>query len=564
MHAELAPTDKAYNVGRFNASDGVWYNHWGISLFDTFEGGEEYFVGFNLVPADGYYFTLTSEVILNVLGTDRQIHLKPLYMNADGSVYYSNGFDQIRFVGGEPHRITVNEGYAVLDKNGDAVTEAVPGQRVRVHLLKEYIGDDRYVVMGTDKATSDDVEVTTSEAIGWHFFYMPNHDVTVNFTYETEVQVDLVWDLYNGAVTVSDDLTQKSITYGAQNVLRRLAADIGYSDDGNSTYYDLDGNGTYDVLQSNRNVFSLMPTSSLKENIKLQPEPQDILFYPVRSITLQVKQPVKHKITVSGGVATSKHGDFANNYVITEACEGDTVYLMPRRADIDDDSYVAQFSITASSDDVAIIDETIPEFVMPDKDVTVRLDYDCYTQDISVMDFRMTNTVTIEPDGTGVRSEAYGASMAIRLKAYSTEYVSDDIYRYDLDGDTTMDIQQNRATNEYTLLGTNSLPAGGMNVTLSREQSWTLPIRTVIIITQNQPEPPKRGDVNFDGKVTIEDATFIQRHLAEFLNGSNGPLIDENDPDLFYRADANNDGKLNIKDVTAIQRHLAEVEELMP
>ena len=151
MHAELAPTDKAYNVGRFNASDGVWYNHWGIILFDTFEGGEEYFVGFNLVPADGYYFTLTSEVILNVLGTDRQIHLKPLYMNADGSVYYSNGFDQIRFVGGEPHRITVNEGYAVLDKNGDAVTEAVPGQRVRVHLLKEYIGDDRYVVMGTDK-----------------------------------------------------------------------------------------------------------------------------------------------------------------------------------------------------------------------------------------------------------------------------------------------------------------------------------------------------------------------------------------------------------------------------
>ena len=83
-------------------------------------------------------------------------------------------------------------------------------------------------------------------------------------------------------------------------------------------------------------------------------------------------------------------------------------------------------------------------------------------------------------------------------------------------------------------------------------------------MSPNQPEPPKRGDVNFDGKVTIEDATSIQRHLAGFLNENNGPLIDESDPEWLYRADANNDGKLNVRDVTAIQRFLAGTEELMP
>ncbi len=72
------------------------------------------------------------------------------------------------------------------------------------------------------------------------------------------------------------------------------------------------------------------------------------------------------------------------------------------------------------------------------------------------------------------------------------------------------------------------------------------------------------GDVNSDGVITIEDATLLQRHLAEFLNDNNDPLIDETDDAWFYRADANKDGKLNIKDVTAIQRHVAELEELVP
>ena len=560
MHAELAPTNDAWNLHRFTVSDGVWYNHWGISLFDTFEGGEEYFVGFNLVPNSNYYFTLTSEVVINIQGTDRSIYLKPLYMNADGSVYYSNGYDQIRFVGGELHRVTVCEGYASVD--GETVTQAVPGQRVTVRLLKEAIGDNLYVVMGSDSATSSDVEVTSSESIGSFFFYMPNHDVTVSFTYETDWQTDLVWDLYNGPVTVSDDHTQRSIANGAQNVLRRMAANIGYSDD--ATYYDIDGDGSYDIQMQNRNVFSLTATNSLKENIKLEPDGQQTLYYPVRSIKLQVKQPVKHKITVTGGVATSKHGDFANNYVITEAAEGDLVFVYPRVSDLGDDYYIAQFSAAATSDDAHIFDDAMVNFVMPDKDVTVNYTYDRCLQDTGIMDFRYDDTVTFESDGTGPRSESYGVFMVMNLLAKNEERVSDDVTNYDLDGDGGMDISLDSSTDTYTLLPTNSLPIGSLTLTLSREQSWTPPIRSVVIMSPNQPEPPKRGDVNFDGKVTIEDATIIQRHLAEFLNENNGPLIDESDPEWLYRADANNDGKLNVRDVTAIQRFLAGTEELMP
>lgn len=558
MRAEIVPTVEGANAGNFTVSDAYWYDHWGLSVFETFEGNGEYFVEFTVTPEDGYYLTYTSEIVLHAEGY-RDITLEPLSIESDGSVIYGNGDYQYRLVGGEPHSITVNEGYAMVD--GKVVTEAVPGQYVVVHISKDAVGDNMYVVMGSDAAYSSDVEVNASEEIGRFYFYMPDHDVTVGFTYESEEQLDLVWDLYNGAVTVSDDHTQKSIALGVYNVLHKAAAKTEYVSGG--TYYDIDGNGSYDIKQQGRNVFSLTETNSLTNNIKLQPEPDQTLYYAVRSVTIQVKEPVKHRITVSGGVASSKEGDFANNYVITEAYEGETVYVMPNVIDIDDDSYVAQFSMRATSNDVDIDDEAGISFTMPDKDVNVRLDYDCYTQDDSIMDFRYDDTVTLTDDGTGPRSEVYGVSMLIRLLAAGSEEVSEGVCRYDLNADGIMDIEQNSNDNSYTLLSTNSLPEDGMTLTLSREQSWTLPIRALYLVL-NVPTPPLRGDVDFDGKVTIEDATLIQRHFAEFLNPNNGPLIDETVPEWFYRADANNDGKFNIRDVTAIQRCVAGFEELMP
>lgn len=75
----------------------------------------------------------------------------------------------------------------------------------------------------------------------------------------------------------------------------------------------------------------------------------------------------------------------------------------------------------------------------------------------------------------------------------------------------------------------------------------------------------KIGDLNGNGIVDIDDATEIQRCLAEYTD------YPENDPvgaagyyttgseTLQYKSDFNRDGKRNIQDVTALQRKLAEV-----
>ncbi len=67
------------------------------------------------------------------------------------------------------------------------------------------------------------------------------------------------------------------------------------------------------------------------------------------------------------------------------------------------------------------------------------------------------------------------------------------------------------------------------------------------------------GDVNNDGVVTIDDATMIQRFLAEFLDENDNPLIDVNNDTAVMIADTNRDGKISIRDVTEIQRFLAEI-----
>ena len=82
---------------------------------------------------------------------------------------------------------------------------------------------------------------------------------------------------------------------------------------------------------------------------------------------------------------------------------------------------------------------------------------------------------------------------------------------------------------------------------------------TVIIPDSQTPQPTVlAGDVNGDGVVNIQDATLLQRYLAEFTTEDGKPLLDLNNKQTFFRADANGDGKVNVRDVTAIQRKSAE------
>ena len=62
------------------------------------------------------------------------------------------------------------------------------------------------------------------------------------------------------------------------------------------------------------------------------------------------------------------------------------------------------------------------------------------------------------------------------------------------------------------------------------------------------------GDADGDGTVTIQDATLIQRYLAEF---GDADLTRAYYPERFYAADVNSNGKIDIGDVTALQRMLA-------
>ena len=79
---------------------------------------------------------------------------------------------------------------------------------------------------------------------------------------------------------------------------------------------------------------------------------------------------------------------------------------------------------------------------------------------------------------------------------------------------------------------------------------WEIPLTT------GEPHTLIRdvGDADGDGMVTIQDATLIQRYLAEF---GDADLNRADYPESFYAADVNSNGKIDIGDVTALQRMLA-------
>lgn len=62
-----------------------------------------------------------------------------------------------------------------------------------------------------------------------------------------------------------------------------------------------------------------------------------------------------------------------------------------------------------------------------------------------------------------------------------------------------------------------------------------------------------KGDVNGDGRITIEDLLLIQSHILRIitLRGDN-----------FVAADVNNDGDIGVTDLAKVQKHLLGVEIL--
>ncbi len=97
------------------------------------------------------------------------------------------------------------------------------------------------------------------------------------------------------------------------------------------------------------------------------------------------------------------------------------------------------------------------------------------------------------------------------------------------------------------------------------EQSGCVPLESVIEVGDKPVGQSfvlhQFGDVNNDGRVTIEDATLLQQYLAEFRNADGTPVLDEQDALLMKMLDVNGSGTADIGDVTAIQQKIAELSK---
>lgn len=96
---------------------------------------------------------------------------------------------------------------------------------------------------------------------------------------------------------------------------------------------------------------------------------------------------------------------------------------------------------------------------------------------------------------------------------------------------------------DYTLEGFSSEESGKVTVTVTykdQKAEFTVRIKTGALL----------GDVNFDGKINIKDATAIQKHIAKLAT------LDDNGLKV---ADVNGDGKVNVKDATEIQKFVANI-----
>ena len=72
---------------------------------------------------------------------------------------------------------------------------------------------------------------------------------------------------------------------------------------------------------------------------------------------------------------------------------------------------------------------------------------------------------------------------------------------------------------------------------------------TLTVTDENGIEDKLYGDLNFDGKVTVDDATVLQRAAVDFV------LLTDTQTAL---ADVNGDGRVSVLDVTCVQKYIAQ------
>ncbi len=133
-----------------------------------------------------------------------------------------------------------------------------------------------------------------------------------------------------------------------------------------------------------------------------------------------------------------------------------------------------------------------------------------------------------------------------------TESDSATTNRYPADGEEGMQLSgksmlfgANHSWKEFSHQPATTAPKTTAPVTTAPKT--TAPVTTIAPATTTPIGSLLMGDVNFDGDVTIDDATEIQRHLADIIKLSDKAVL---------AADTNDDGFVDIIDVTTIQYYL--------
>ncbi len=101
------------------------------------------------------------------------------------------------------------------------------------------------------------------------------------------------------------------------------------------------------------------------------------------------------------------------------------------------------------------------------------------------------------------------------------------------------------------------------NKVMSIEDAYYKGIRDIDKAVENCPSAQRIGDVYFDGKLNIKDATYLQKILANVTDYIHDDLS-EYDTDgtlpIGFISDFNHDKRRTIQDATAIQKYLAKID----
>ncbi len=153
---------------------------------------------------------------------------------------------------------------------------------------------------------------------------------------------------------------------------------------------------------------------------------------------------------------------------------------------------------------------------------------------------------------------ATGQKISDDTTEYQAKTTASDSYKTNALSDRTDVIVPSNATGNYSAGITNVvyLYNGGVEpTTVEPTEEPTTEEPTTIQPTEAPTQPTQTylyGDANLDGKITISDASTIQKYLAKY--------VDLNETQLIV-SDVNGDEKVTIRDAAYIQRYLSEMDK---